>query len=174
MSDKRICRCDECEAWATPGCPAEGKIWWRGRWYGIDVFWSNYYSAKDPDNSRHLLHREIYMAHVGPIPDGYIVHHVDHDKYNNQPENLVAISKSDHAKEEGHGRDKLRAYVESHTPEEWGQRSKDLVWSKRKPRDVACAECGEVFQSTGMRAKFCGSRCSDRDRYRRRKQTPTV
>ncbi len=161
----RVCQCDEC---GEPLPPTDEKVWWRGHWYGIDTFWSLYYSRKDADQRRFLLHREIYEAHHGPIPEGYLVHHKDLDKYNNQPENLEAITQAEHNAEEGHGTDALRAYVDSHTPEEWGQRSKDLVWSKREPRDVTCATCGVVFQSTGMRAKFCDKHGS-RARHRRRR-----
>lgn len=165
--DLRTCRCDDCEAYKPPLEEREGKVWWRSHWYGIDAFWSEYYSRKDSDQRRFLLHREIYETHVGPIPDGFVVHHKNHNKYDNRSENLVAISRGEHNAEDGHGTDALRAYVESHTPEEWGQRSKDLVWSKRKPRDITCATCGVVFQSTGMRAKFCdehGSRARHRAR----------
>ena len=171
--DLRTCRCDECEVW-DPLPNAVDVVWWRGNRYGIDEFWSNYYSRKDRNQRRFLLHREIYEAHHGPIPEGFIVHHRNHDKYDNQPENLVVISRGEHNNEEGHGTDKLRAYVESHTPEEWGQRTKDLLWSKRQPRDVTCATCGVVFRSTGMRAKFCDKHGSRAGHQRRRNQTPSV
>lgn len=37
------------------------------------------------------LHRAVYEYYYGAIPDGYHVHHIDHDKTNNKPENLCAM-----------------------------------------------------------------------------------
>lgn len=42
------------------------------------------------------LHRDIYAAVNGPIPDGFDVHHDDGDLDNNQPSNLIALSRVDH------------------------------------------------------------------------------
>ena len=44
------------------------------------------------------LHRAVYEYYYGKIPNGYHVHHVDHDKANNDPDNLIALSRSDHLK----------------------------------------------------------------------------
>lgn len=41
--------------------------------------------------SKEPLHREICRAAHGPIPKGWNVHHVDWNKLNNSPENLIAI-----------------------------------------------------------------------------------
>ena len=43
-----------------------------------------------------LLHRLIYEEVYGSIPKGYSIHHLDMDKTNNNPGNLVALSKSNH------------------------------------------------------------------------------
>ena len=43
-----------------------------------------------------LLHRLIYEEVYGSIPKGYSIHHLDMDKTNNNPGNLVALSKSHH------------------------------------------------------------------------------
>lgn len=43
------------------------------------------------------LHRYKYEKEVKSIPNDWDVHHIDGDKYNNELENLKAISKSDHA-----------------------------------------------------------------------------
>ena len=45
-----------------------------------------------------LLHRLIYEEVYGPIPKGWSIHHLDMDKTNNNPGNLVALSKSNHHK----------------------------------------------------------------------------
>src|SRR5699024_7146979 len=47
---------------------------------------------------RCLLHRYKYEKEVGDIPSGWDIHHLDHNKTNNDIENLVAIPKSVHAK----------------------------------------------------------------------------
>ena len=47
--------------------------------------------------ARELLHRLIWADINGPIPDGYDIHHRDHNKLNNDPANLQLLSKSDHA-----------------------------------------------------------------------------
>ena len=42
------------------------------------------------------LHRLIYEAVYGKIPNGYQIHHIDHDKTNNNPSNLMLIESSAH------------------------------------------------------------------------------
>jgi hypothetical protein len=43
------------------------------------------------------LHRLIYEAYYGQIPDGYHVHHIDGNKLNNRIDNLQLLSKSEHS-----------------------------------------------------------------------------
>ena len=45
-----------------------------------------------------LLHRLIYEEVYGSIPKGYAIHHIDGDKTNNNPGNLMLLSKSNHHK----------------------------------------------------------------------------
>lgn len=45
-----------------------------------------------------LLHRLIYEEVYGPIPKGYTIHHIDGDKTNNNPSNLMLLTKSNHHK----------------------------------------------------------------------------
>jgi len=44
-----------------------------------------------------MEHRMVWEAVNGPIPDGYDVHHIDGDTYNNDVENLECLSHSDHS-----------------------------------------------------------------------------
>lgn len=46
---------------------------------------------------RELLHRYKYEKEVKPISEGWDIHHIDHDKTNNNIDNLVAMPKSVHA-----------------------------------------------------------------------------
>lgn len=45
-----------------------------------------------------LLHRLIYEECFGSIPKGYSIHHIDGDKTNNNPGNLMMLTKSNHHK----------------------------------------------------------------------------
>jgi hypothetical protein len=55
-----------------------------------------YYASSTGD--RKLMHRYVWEKYNGPIPDGYDVHHVDHNRANNDINNLEIYTKSEHAK----------------------------------------------------------------------------
>nr|WP_255567496.1 HNH endonuclease [Corynebacterium sp. TAE3-ERU16] len=76
-----------------PRKPALPSVMFQGRRYTIGV--NGYYRATEGD--RELLHRAVWKHHRGDIPDGWDVHHIDHDKTNNAVENLHCLSKADHA-----------------------------------------------------------------------------
>lgn len=127
------------------------------RYYRDD---DGYYKASR-SRGRHLLHRDIWEAEHGPIPDGWHVHHRDHDRGNNDPANLIALSRVQHKAEHG----VYGACVA--TPEQRSTYNK-AAWQHRQPRTVTCLACGVEFQSTGMRATFCTKPC--RRRYYQRER----
>lgn len=43
-----------------------------------------------------MLHREVCRKAHGPFPMRWVVHHIDFDKKNNAPENLIALPKELH------------------------------------------------------------------------------
>lgn len=55
-----------------------------------------YYYITSKKNNGKLLHRLIFEKYYGEIPDGFCVHHKDHDKRNNNISNLELIPKSVH------------------------------------------------------------------------------
>lgn len=59
-----------------------------------------YYRIKDNStgNLDKLLHRLIYEEYYGDIIDGYIIHHIDGNPVNNNPDNLVMMSRENHNK----------------------------------------------------------------------------
>lgn len=57
-----------------------------------------YYQVSSGINQGKLLHRLVYEEHYGSIPDGFCIHHLDNDKTNCNPENLMLLSKSNHHK----------------------------------------------------------------------------
>lgn len=47
-------------------------------------------------------YRKIYEKCYGKIPQGYHIHHIDFNPYNNDPTNLLAVSPEEHAKIHDH------------------------------------------------------------------------
>ena len=45
-----------------------------------------------------LAHHIVWETSHGPVPEGYELHHIDHDKRNNDLENLACITISEHQK----------------------------------------------------------------------------
>ena len=69
-----------------------------GRWYRM---W------REPGNRRvlrQLEHRWVWEQANGPIPDGFHVHHINHDRTDNRLENLQALQGAEHRRH--HARDR--------------------------------------------------------------------
>lgn len=57
-----------------------------------------YYQITNGTHKGQLLHRLIYEDTYGPIPKGFQIHHIDGNKENNNPTNLMILTKSHHHK----------------------------------------------------------------------------
>lgn len=117
----------------------DGQTWYRR----ASGYWSNPRSG--------LLHRYVYTQEVGPIPDGWHVHHRDYDRGNNAAGNLLALDPVAH-----------RA-VHGPQDRDWhvaGGRASALT---RTPKAAVCVVCGAEW--TALRAthapRFCSPRCRD-------------
>ena len=55
-----------------------------------------YYQISSGIHQGKLLHRLIYEENFGSIPKGFCIHHVNGDKNDNSPSNLMLLSKSNH------------------------------------------------------------------------------
>lgn len=62
-----------------------------------------YYQISSGIHQGKLLHRLIYEENFGSIPEGFICHHIDGNKENNDPQNLMLLSKSNHHHLHSHG-----------------------------------------------------------------------
>lgn len=81
-----------------------------------------------------LLHRWVWEQANGPIPDGYVVHHVDHDKRNNALSNLELMTCAEHAQHH----------------------------NQRHPVKKPCVVCGKSFRphpTKRARAQTCSREC---------------
>jgi hypothetical protein len=70
-----------------PWRPVEGGCWlWRGGTFPAD------YGSISLDNESKLVHRLVYEAAVGPIPEGYEIDHVGRIRACTRPEHLEAVT----------------------------------------------------------------------------------
>lgn len=115
--------------------PGTEEIEWSGRRYRrqpehTDRHRRVYFMATTAP--RTYLHRDLYVAHQGTIPDGFHVHHSDHDPLNNDPSNLVAVDEFEHL-----------SYHGQHQP----------TWLAR------CEQCGDDFTARRAWSRWCSARC---------------
>ena len=74
--------------------PARPSIEFNGRTYSLRN--TGYYGATD--GGRESLHRDVWEFHNGPLESSHDVHHIDHDKTNNDITNLEAMPKDEHTR----------------------------------------------------------------------------
>jgi len=75
----------------------DGILWHRNI-QGYYVSWKGNWKDKEE-----RLHRYIYKKHYNNIPKGYIIHHIDFNKDNNNISNLQSMTSSDHKSLHGKG-----------------------------------------------------------------------
>lgn len=96
-------------------------------------------------------HVKVWEAAHGPVPEGYLVHHKDHDKSNNSLENLELLTHKQHFREH-----------EAERGPDWHSKGGKASIEKRRQNPVVnvCEHCSEEF-STIWPARFCADRCRD-------------
>jgi hypothetical protein len=89
------------------------------RKYGDLVTWDGYLAIYLPEHPKAnisgiiMLHNYIMEQHLEkPIPEGFVVHHIDGDKQNNYISNLVLVTPSVHGKI--HSTDKRKGLAKYH------------------------------------------------------------
>lgn len=113
-----------------------------------------YFVGSRPD--RKILHREIWRNYNGEIPKTYHIHHIDHDKGNNNIDNLECLSPSEHSRRHQHlGRWAKTAEGKKHLA-----RIRKEMWIDRKKYGAICTECGIKYTTVfPTRSKYCASSC---------------
>mgnify|MGYP002622439099 CR=1 FL=1 len=148
-----------------------------GRWYTPDG--NGYYYNS---HTRKRLHQAIWIAHNGPIPKGYEIHHIDHNKENNDISNLACITKEEHHRIHNEEMsDELRNWYRDNLntnarPKaiEWHKSEAGKEWHKEHIRQqikngtinkkiiFRCSQCGEEFESIARNLNgnhFCSNNC---------------
>lgn len=129
-------------------------------------------------NMRGYCHRIIWEQDIGPIPEGYDVHHKDGNKLNNLLENLQCLPKSEHMRIHAEAsREKRRECMTRNSAKvhAWlkTKRGKKFLSEKMKRerdaysfRKFKCKWCGDEFERKYNKKiiKYCGDNCVMRAR----------
>src|SRR3990167_7760855 len=125
------------------------------------------------------LHRQIWIDNFGAIPSRYVVHHKDHNTFNNKPDNLQLLSPSEHASHHFSQpeqlakawanleliRDKAKIWHGSKDGKEWHSKHGKQTWVGRVTFKAICQVCSKSYQTFfPTRSKNCSSSCKDKSR----------
>lgn len=156
-----------------------------GRTYHVQSSGRYYQSGVKTDSER-LLHRRIWSDEHGPIPPGYVVHHIDGNWRHNDLSNLELRERSEHqsehmqerlatpdglAAQRGHLARARAAASEWHRSEEgraWHSEKAKRDWETRDldAHRLKCEACGDEFGSPVRTAQYCSSACQQRIGFR--------
>lgn len=138
---------------------------------------------------RKRLHVYVWEHYNGKVPKGHHVHHKDFDKNNNEIENLVLMSASEHQKLHGDSWDEERKEYarenlidnarpkasEWHRSEEgrkWHSEHGKTVYANLPTRKFICSFCGKEFETKhnykDAGEKFCSDKCVAANRRKKR------
>lgn len=125
------------------------------------------------------LHREIWKATYGDIPDGYDIHHKDENPLNNSIDNLECLSKSEHAELHAqsmpewkrewvrgqlntHARPKAIDWHKSDEGREFHKLLGKWSWEDRDQVEKVCEHCGKQYSVVDISAhhsRYCSNAC---------------
>lgn len=119
------------------------------------------------------LHRAVWEAENGPIPEGYHVHHIDGDTGNNDIGNLECLSAGEHMRlhfeENPERREQARTHMREiqHLTKAWHKTEYGKQWHRehgwknfqRQPETKDCDHCGDTYETISSRGRFCSNKC---------------
>ena len=135
---------------------------------------SGYYA----DSKSRRLHVYIWEKHNGKVPDGYDIHHIDHDKSNNDISNLACVLRKSHHSAHIQERDPLQIYYNFYAnvqpaADRWHKSVEGREWHKKHYQEVTvplrankvslvCQVCGKEYLADPMvahKSKYCSNNC---------------
>lgn len=125
------------------------------RWKGVGVVGRGHLQVTlfNRGSKAFMVHRLVYQHFVGPIPEGYVIHHIDGNPQNNIYTNLTLLKRDEHTSKHKIGNkyklnkhlteqikqqisDKLKQYNKAHpmTQQQRKVRSQNMkrIWAERK------------------------------------------
>jgi len=129
------------------------------------------------------MHRYVWVCERGDIPEGYDVHHIDHDKSNNDISNLELLTKKEHYKKhwEEKTEEQKQRYIDnmnenarpaaiewhkSETGKKWHSDMVKQAWKDGKlgkKQKFTCETCGKEFETMPKKGhKFCSGACQQK------------
>lgn len=157
----------------------EKELWFNGVKFTRDDKTGYYLNS----TMRKRMHVYVWEHFNGEIPDGYDVHHKDHDKSNNDISNLELLERGEHrARHSAEITEDLRSWYRKNMNEkarpaaiEWHKSEEGRKWHKEQYEKMGgllhkkvtkkCLNCGKEF--TGEpKDKYCSNAC--KSAYRRK------
>lgn len=155
------------------------KIIYRNYTFGKHQKQPYYYATVK--QRKKALHRYIYECEKGPIPDGYHVHHIDENPFNNTIDNLEVKTGFDHLSFHGKKADRQKLLKLAETgreyAKEWHGSPEGIEWHKQhyidcelKMQERVIRNCSNCNKLTSTKRKngnaFCSNNC--KSQWRRR------
>lgn len=137
--------------------------------------------------TRRHLHQAVWEKYNGKIPEGYQVHHKDHNPQNNDISNLELLPSGEHQRHHGamltdeqrkmyadnivkNGMPKAKEWHHSEEGREWHRKHGIEVATHLEPVTYECSYCGKEFSTKNRYSEtsnhFCSNKC--RAAYRRK------
>lgn len=130
-----------------------------------------------------MLHRMVFIKHYGEIKRGYHIHHIDGNKDNNEIENLICLSHTEHQKLHAYNwtierlqqarenlqtnaRPKADLWHGSEVGKEWHKKHYEAMKDKLHKKTLhICVVCGkEYYTNRKDSAKCCSNACRAKER----------
>ena len=121
---------------------------------------------------RKYCHRLIWEQDIGPIPEGYDIHHKDGNKLNNLLENLECLSKADHmrlhANETREKRskcmsdnsEKVHAWLKTPKGKKFLSKKAKKQFADRLFKTFICEICQKQFKTkSNKQVMYCSGNC---------------
>ena len=133
-----------------------------------------------------LLHRKVWESFFGEIPNGFVVHHIDGNKANNDITNLQLMSRTEHSRL--HNSNTCRLPKKIFVCEMCGREYEAVGNGKNRfcsasctqkhyklkhPKRKICPFCGAEFVTRHSKTKYCSATCASRAYWQRRRDEIT-